>query len=161
MNRHYFNNDITVESVNNLVEKLQTIEGKIRLYFSTDGGDPTAMDFLLDFLNSRKEDITIILTDRIYSAGADILILFEGTIELNEHLDCILFHLLDRQKYAFRTDGYTANPKILARQDMEYNIKFAEKIKNKELLTDKQLKQFLQGKDVIIYKKQYKQWNLN
>lgn len=158
MNRHYFNNDITVENVNNLVEKLQTMEGKIRLYFSTDGGDPTAMDFLLDFLNSRKEDITIILTDRIYSAGADILVLFEGKIELNEHLDCILFHLLDRQKYAFRTGGYTASPKIMAKQDMEYNIKFAEKIKNKGLLTDKQLKQFLQGKDVIIYKEQYKQW---
>lgn len=160
MNRHYFNNDITVESVNNLVEKLQTIEGKIRLYFSTDGGDPTAMDFLLDFLNSRKEDITIILTDRVYSAGADIPILFDGKIELNEHLDCILFHLLDRHKYAFRTDGYTANPKILAKQDMGYNINFAEKIKNKGFLTDKQIKQFLQGKDVVVYREQFNKWKL-
>lgn len=160
MYRYYFSDDISVESINNLVEKLQAVDGKIRLYFSTDGGSPTAMNFLLNFLNSRKEDIVVVMTDRCYSAGADIPVLFEGKIEI-EDLDCVLFHLLDRQKYSFRVDGYTCNPKILAKQDMEYNKIFAEKIKKKGLLTDKQLKQFLLGHDVVVYQEQFKTWKLN
>lgn len=159
MYRYYFSDDITVESVNNLVEKLQGVEGKIRLYFSTDGGDPTAMNFLLNFLNSRKEDITVVLTDRCYSAGADIPVLFEGKTEIEE-LDVILFHVQDREKYSFRVDSYISNPKILAKQDKEVNIIFAEKIKKKGLLTKKQLKQFLNGRDVIVYKEQFKKWKL-
>ena len=158
--RYYFSDDINVENVNTLVEKLQAVEGKIRLYFSTDGGDPSSMNFLLNFLNSRKEYITVVVTDRCYSAGVDIFVLFEGRIEI-EDLDCMLFHVMDRQRYSYRVDGYTSDPKILAKQDKEYNINFAKKIKKKGLLTDKQLKQFLNGRDVIVYKKQFEKWKLN
>lgn len=44
MYRYYFSDDITVESVNTLVEKSQAVDFKIELYFSTDGGSPTAMN---------------------------------------------------------------------------------------------------------------------
>lgn len=160
MYSYYFENEITVESVNELVEKLQAVEGEIELWFSTNGGDSSAMNFLLSFLNRRKEDMTVVLTHRCYSAGADILVFFEGKIKIVE-LDAVLFHLSDREQYTFRKDDYTVNHKILAKQDKEYNLFFAKKIKEKGLLTDTQLKQFLQGRDVIVYQKQYEQWKLN
>jgi hypothetical protein len=160
MHSYYFNDEITVESVNELVEKLQTVEGKIELWFSTNGGSSSVMTFLISFLNRRKEDITVVLTDRCYSAGGDILVFFEGIIKIVE-LDAVLFHLADREQYSFRKDDYTVNHKILAKQDKEHNLLFAEKLKNKGLLTDSQLRQFLQGRDVVVYQKQYEQWKLN
>ena len=160
MHSYYFKNEITVESVNELVGKLQDIEGEIELWFSTNGGDSCAMKFLLSFLNRRKEDISVVLTNQCYSAGVDILLYFEGKIRIEE-LDAVLFHLADREKYRFRKDGYIVNFDILAKQDKEYNINFAKKLKEKNLVTDKQLKQFLKGYDVIIYQKQYEQWKLN
>jgi ATP-dependent protease ClpP protease subunit len=159
MYSYYFDNEITVESVNELVKKLQAVEGEIELWFSTNGGSSSAMTFLISFLNRRKEDVTVVLTNKCYSAGAYILLFFEGRIKIVE-LDAVLFHLTDREQYTFRKDDYTVNQKILAKQDKEYNLIFAKKIKEKGLLTDKQLKQFLQGRDVVVYKEQYDKWKL-
>jgi hypothetical protein len=159
MYSYYFDNEITVESVNELVEKLQAVQGEIELWFSTNGGSSSVMAFLLSFLNHRKEGITVVLTNKCYSAGADILIFFEGKIRIVE-LDAVLFHLTDREQYSFRKDDYTVNHKILAKQDKKYNIDFAKKIKEKGLLTDKQLKQFNKGKDVVVYAKQIKKWKI-
>ena len=44
---YYFNEVITKESINDLVEKITNTEGKINLWFSTEGGDVT-------YSNSRK-----------------------------------------------------------------------------------------------------------
>lgn len=159
MFRYYFDNDITVESVNNLVDKLQNKEGKIELYFSTNGGSPSAMNFLINFLNSRKEEITVVVTDGCYSAGADIFVYFEGKIR-TELLDCVVFHLLDRPSYSFRKDDYTYDSNIIKKQDNIYNLNFAEKIKERKLLTEKQLKNLLNGKDVVVYREQFKKWEL-
>ena len=52
------------------------------------------------------------------------------------------------------------NPKILSKQDKEYNINFAKKVKNKGLLTEKQLKNLLAGRDVVVYLEQFKKWKL-
>jgi hypothetical protein len=155
--RYYFDDDITVETTNNLVERLQAVESKIELWFSTNGGDTSAMSFFVRFLNSRKDDITVVLTDRVYSAGTFILTDFKGKIKIKD-LDAVLFHLVDRESYNLRKDGYTLNSKTLTKQDKEYNKIFAEKIKNKRLLTNKQLKQLLNGKDVVVYQKQLKKW---
>lgn len=158
---YYFNNEITTESVNELVEKLQYSEEKINLYFSTNGGSSPSMSFLISFFNSISDRLTIILTNRIWSAGTQILYEYNGEIKIDlEELDSILFHCADREVYNFRKDSTIDNPKILKKQDKEYNRKVAEKIKKKGLLTDKQLKQFLQGKDVVVYRKQFEKWKL-
>jgi hypothetical protein len=49
---------------------------------------------------------------------------------------------------------------ILKKQDKEYNLKTAKKIKEKEFLTDKQIKDFLKGRDVVIYKDTFSKWKL-
>jgi hypothetical protein len=161
---HYlFNEEITEESVNSLVEKLNSAEKdeKINLWFATNGGESSSMGFLVNYFNSIKDKLTITLTDRILSAGTSILTDFNGKVVLDlDDLDVILFHVADRESYRFRKDSTFHDAKILSKQDKEYNLNFAEKIKKKNLLTEKQLKQFLKGRDVVVYKEQFKTWKL-
>ena len=156
---HYFDESIEKESVNNLIDRLHGIQGEMTLYFSTSGGITSVMKALTTYLNSRKDEITVILTNRIYSAGTFILLDFKGKIKIQE-LDSILFHIADRETYNFRKDSYSVNHEILIKQDNEYNLKVAKKIKKKGLLTDKQLKDYLKGKDVVVYKEQFSKWKL-
>jgi len=152
---HFFSKDITVENINELITTLDTDE-KINLYFSTEGGSPSAMKFLIDFLNTKNVEITLV--DWVMSSGTLLFTDFNGKINLHEELDCILFHMFDRESYSLRK-GFL-NEKILTKQDLEGNKKFAEKIKNKGYLTNKQIKKFLKGEDVIIYKKTFSKWKV-
>lgn len=158
---YYFKQEITVDSVNELIDRLSSSQGDINLYFSTIGGCSSAMTFLIDYFNSIADRLTITLTHDVWSAGTQILVDFKGKIRLDlDELDSILFHCADRESYGIRKDSTICDIKILRKQDKEWNKNFAEKIKNKELLTPKQLKQYLKGKDVIVYKGQFKNWKL-
>ena len=161
---HYlFNEEITEDSVNNLVEKLESAdkEEKINLWFGTNGGSSSSMGFLVNYFNSIKDRLAITVTEKLLSAGTSILVDFEGKIILDlDDLDCILFHGADRESYRFRKDSTYHDTKILSKQDKEYNINFAKKVKNKKLLTEKQLKNLLAGRDVVVYLEQFKKWKL-
>lgn len=161
---HYlFNEEISEETVNNLVEKLESAdkEEKINLWFGTTGGNSPCMGFLVSYFNSIKDRLTITITERLLSAGTSILVDYEGKIVLDlDDLDCVLFHGADRESYRFRKDSTYTDSKILSKQDKEYNINFAKKVKNKGLLTEKQLKNLLAGRDVVVYKQQFEKWKL-
>ena len=161
---HYlFNEGISEETINSLVEKLESAdkEEKINLWFGTNGGSSSSMGFLVNYFNSIKDRLTITITEKLLSAGTSILVDFEGKILLDlDDLDCILFHGADRESYRFRKDSTYHDSKILSKQDKEYNINFAKKVKNKGLLTEKQLRDLLRGKDVVVYKQQFKKWKL-
>lgn len=160
---YLFNEEITEESVNSLVDKLSSAEKdeKIDLWFATNGGSSSCMGFLINYFNSIKEKLTITVTEKLLSAGTSILTDFYGKIIIDlDDLDCILFHAADRESYRFRKDSTFHNAKILSKQDKEYNLDFAKKIKKKNLLTDKQLKSFLKGSDVVIYRDTFKNWKL-
>ena len=161
---HYlFNEEITEDSVNNLVEKLESAdkEEKINLWFGTNGGSSSSMGFLVNYFNSIKDRLAITVTEKLLSAGTSILVDFEGKIILDlDDLDCILFHGADRESYRFRKDSTYHDSKILSKQDKEYNINFAKKVKNKGILTEKQLKNLLAGRDVVVYLEQFKKWKL-
>ena len=47
------------------------------------------------------------------------------------------------------------------KQDYEKNVIFAEKLKERGFLTDKQVTAFLKGKDVILYSKDFKNLKIN
>ena len=157
---YYFNDDITTETVNNLVDKLQAVdkEEKIELYFSTNGGCSSSMEFLVNYFNSIKDRLTITLTYYICSAGTAILEDFEGKIKI-ANLDYIMWHVCDRKEYNHRTNQ-SYNPKVIKQQDNKINLNFAKKIKNKGYLTNKQLKDFINGRDVYVYQEQIKTWKL-
>lgn len=154
---YYFCNDITVENVNDLVERLQDRE-KIHLWVDTEGGNADAFRFLLSFLNSRKEDIEITLIGIICSMGTHLLTDFRSKININEGLDCILFHKLDRETYSLRKQVIDSS--ILIKQDKETNDIFVQKLR-KLGLTEKQIKLYNSGKDVVLYKKDFHQLKLN
>lgn len=149
---HYFDDDINKETINTLVDKLQEVDGKINLYFTTLGGYKDAMMYLIYFLNQRKEDVTVILMNRIASAGTFLLTEFYGELKIDSGLDFILFHAFDRESYSIRKSDNICE-KTLTKQDIEGNKIFAKKLKQKGILTDKQIKQYLKGDNVVLYKK--------
>lgn len=154
MYSYYFEDKISNDSVNSLVEKLQAVGGKILLYFSTSGGYKDDMMYLIYFLNSRKEDITIIIMNRLASAGTLLFTEFKGEIKIDSGLDYVLFHAFDRESYSIRK--YDVCDKILTEQDMSGNKIFAKKLKKKNIFTTKEVKQFLKGNNIILYKKDFK-----
>lgn len=156
---YYFEQPINTETANALVDKLQN-EDNIDLFFSTTGGNSDAMDFIISFLNS-KQNVTIHLIDRLISAGTNLLLYFKGKIVIEDSLDFIVFHLSDREVYTLRNDPTGVNEKILLKQTNDHNIKFYNDLKAKNFLTEKQLKNFLKEVDVVVYKEQFKKWDLN
>jgi len=155
MYKTYFNDEITPESANELVDKLHSQEGEIELWFSTCGGDSAAMDFIISYLNSRKEELGVVLTERVCSAGTQLFLDFKGEIKIAE-IDYILFHYSDRDLPSKNIGKINVN--VLRKQDKQENKIFAKKLKKKKLLTAKQMKQFKKGEDIVIYKKQIMSW---
>ena len=68
MNNYFFSQDITIDNINNLVERLESSEGKFNLYFATDGGSPEAMTFLIQYMNTRKDEIEVKTVNEIDSS---------------------------------------------------------------------------------------------
>lgn len=129
---YYFNREITTETVNDLIDKLEHFDGEINLYFSTNGGHSPSMSFLISYFNSIKDRLTIVLTEDVWSAGVYILTDFYGKIKIDlDEMDSMVFHVADRESFNIRKDSNICNQRILAKQDKEYNKKLAEKIKNK------------------------------
>lgn len=155
----FFQDDIDKETVIELIDKLEQYQGQINLYFSTEGGCLTPMYFLIDYLNSRKDEITIHLVDELISAGTYLLTDFEGKIIIEDSLDLILFHKADRSVYTLRQNN-VIDEKILVQQTEAGNKRQQEKLKLLGL-NDKQLKLYSQGKDVVLYKKDFNQLKLN
>lgn len=154
---HYFDSEITKESVQSLIDHLHGCP-QIDLYFSTHGGEMTAMKVLIKFLNNHP-DINVYLTDLIASAGTFLLTDYTGNLFLDEGLELILFHLGDRPvEGQFRKT--TFNTQILFEQLQEENNKYVNKFK--ELgLNSKEIKRILEGDDVILYRKDFERLKLN
>lgn len=158
MHKHYFEESINKDSIVNLVNELELKQGKVELWFSTVGGETTAMDYLLSYLNYRYKEIEIIIVDRLVSVGCKLLTDFKGIIRLYNNLDFILFHKMDREQYVLRKQEVST--KILSKQDEIDNKIFAKKLK-KIGLTKKQINIFNKGKDLVLYRKDFKQLILN
>lgn len=152
MNTYFFDDNINPETINSLVEKLNTMQGEVDLWFTTEGGQTQSMEYLIHYLNSRKEEITVTVVDRLWSAGTLLLLDFEGKLKLGR-VDTIMFHMWDRQRYPLRKWQGMSDDKI-QKQDLENNLEMAKKLREKKILSKKQTKKFLRGEDVTLYKKE-------
>ena len=155
---YYFQDRIEKDNINSLIDKID-VDEEVHLYFSTDGGHYDTMQYFIDFLNS-KENIVVHLVECVMSSGCLLFTDFKGKIILEDGLDYLMFHVFDRQVYTLRKDGLI-DDRILKKQTRQLNENFAKKIKEKGLLTDKQLKKYINGFDVVIYKEQFDKWKLN
>lgn len=153
---YFFNEGINAETVNSLIDKLEGKE-EIVLYFGTDGGDCDPMRCLIKFFNSLGDNIEIVLTDALMSAGTMLLTDYKGRLT-HDGLDFILFHKWDRLVHNLRKSSIVSE-EVLNRQDDQNNKKFAKKLK-KLGLTKKQVRKYKAGKDVVLYKKDFHLINL-
>jgi hypothetical protein len=153
---YFFRDEITSESVQELIDILYNFQ-EVDLFFSTPGGELCAMTALIHYLNSRHEDIHILMTESIASAGTLLLIDFKGQVTLTEDLDYILFHTGDRLLNTTRKED--VDNKTLISQLRQFNLKFSYKL-SKLGLNEKQIKQFHSGKNVVLYRKDFNKLNL-
>lgn len=149
-NTYYYDNSINIDSVQELIDKLDSYNGKIDLFFETTGGTIDVMYYLIHYLNNRKQDITIYLIGEICSAGTLLLTEFKGKLVLHKNLEYILFHKWDRRIYTLRKTNSVDSSKLISFTD-EDNKNFVKKMK-KLGLTKEQIKIYNEGKNVVIYR---------
>ncbi len=151
-----FNDEITWEAVQELIDNMGNYYD-IDLFLATNGGTPCAMEALINYLNWRKDHVTVHLTDRICSTGVDILTDFEGEIVLSKNLDYLIFHIVDRSLYTLRTPF---EYKELVKQLQVENESDITKLRALGL-TEVELKKYKSGKDVFLYRKDFHRLNIN
>lgn len=151
-----FEDDICAETVQGLINELNNYT-KIDLFFSTNGGEAASMEALIHYLNGRKEDITIYLTNEICSAGTFLLVYFEGCVLISKNLDFILFHSIDRAMLS-RRKSPVSRVELLKQLD-ELNLETVERFR-KLGLTEKEIKRYKAGHDVILYRKDFSRLNI-
>lgn len=154
---YYFNEEIDTETVQDLIDNLSNYPA-IDLFITTPGGISTAMYVLLHFLNNHP-DIRIYLTGYIASAGTFLLTNCNKEIIIHDDLDWILFHMGDRSiEGQFRKNPIDHN--ILYNQLKLENEKWANKFANLGL-NKKEIKSYLEGNDVVLYKDDFKRLKIN
>ena len=148
---HYFDNEFTVETVQELIGVLAAVPS-VDLFISTPGGELPAAKVLMHFVNNHH-DIKIFLTGYIASAGTFFLVDCDKEVVLTEELDWILFHQGDRE-FGGRFRKNSIDRDVLYEQTKVTNEKFVEKFKRLGL-TSKEIKLFMAGEDVILYRKDF------
>ena len=154
---HYFDNEITSESVQELIGILSAVPS-VDLFITTPGGELPASKILLHFINQHP-DIKIFLTGYVASAGTFFLTECDKEVYLTDDLDWILFHMGDRN-FGGRFRKEPLNQEILFEQLKATNEVWANKFKRLGL-TSKEIKDFLKGEDVILYKKDFHRLKIN
>ena len=154
---YYFNNEINTETVNELIGILSAVPS-VDLFMTTPGGEMPAASVLMHFINNHP-DINIYLTGYIASAGTFFLTDCVKPVYLTESLDWMLFHMGDRE-FGGRFRKEHINADILYEQLKDKNKEQAEKYK-KLGLTTKEIKDYMKGEDVILYKKDFKRLKVN
>lgn len=154
---YFFEDEITIESVNELMSILVAVPS-VDLYFSTNGGEMSAMNALIHFINNHF-DINIYLTNSICSAGTFLLIDCTKPIYITEGLFYIMFHLADMD-FGGKFRKRTINEDKLFEQLKELNNIYADKFR-KLGLTAKEMKAYLNGEDVVLYRNDFKRLKLN
>jgi len=154
---YYFDNEITTETVQELIDILYQYEA-IDLYICTPGGEGPAMNALINFIN-KHSDIKIYLSNYIASAGTFLLTDCNKEIIITPDLEFILFHLGDRSvEGQFRKQ--TVNSNILYKQLKNLNDNLVGKCR-KLGLNEKELNEILKGEDLVLYPKDFRRLKLN
>lgn len=148
----YFDDHINVQTVLGLIKEIEAQEA-VDLYFSTEGGEVDAMNVLIHSLN-RHPDIEIFITSVLGSAGTHLFVYCDRKIHLTKGLDYIFFHCTDRESYNIRKSRYI-DKEIVMQQDIEHNKDLAKRFR-KIGLTEEEIKSYLEGEDVTLYRKDFK-----
>lgn len=152
-----FDEQINSETVQALIDNL-IMYPAVDLFLSTPGGEMSSMHALIHFINGHN-DINIYLTDIVASAGTFLLVECDKPIYFTEGLEVLLFHMGDRPiEGAFRKRKI--DEKELYNQLKETNEQYAKKF-TRLGLNKKEIKSYLDGDDVILYRKDFPRLKIN
>ena len=143
-----FEDDISPTTVQDLIDDIHDHDN-VRLYFSTDGGMLIDTMALIDYLNSRGDSLTLILSGYLQSAGGIILEKFTGKVELSYAFEFVDLHLVDRETLNFRDK--LINSKLVSSAE-RWNIDYINWWKKFYKLTAKEVRELKEGKDIRIYR---------
>ena len=146
-----FDEDITADGVNNLINQIHGLE-EVDLFFSTDGGNPNYMKALINFLNFYEGNLRVFLNHIVASAGVTMLTEFKGAKNIDE-LDILMLHATDR--FTGNTRRSKAETICIERdkENLQKDLKFLKKFG----LSEKELLKYQAGKDVILSNKRVRQ----
>lgn len=75
----YFEDDISKETINDLIQEIDTEEFNIDLFFSTKGGISSVMNCFVHYANQLPSDkLTIYFTEQVMSAGVSLMRDYKG-----------------------------------------------------------------------------------
>lgn len=161
MNRQtlFFDDQIDSESVNALIYLMKNNKRPIDLFFSTVGGSISAMDALIHHINNNMTDIRIYLTGVVASAGTFMLIKCNKPVTITDNLLFFLFHTIDMSVETMTRKEDVSSKELKKQLDIANKV-LAEKY-SKLGLTDKEIKSFLKGEEVVLYYKDIDRLTLN
>jgi len=145
-----FNNCIDLENITRLIYSLELHKNeKIKLYFSTWGGESALADVLIDYINSRSSDIELVCFGGIQSAGFSILM----STNCEKKILDTCWGMAHKGKFII----YSKFLRIFPNKSVKYkqkltkaeNDKFLKKCKNFGISENK-LKDIYEGKDVYF-----------
>jgi len=151
-----FNNEISKGSVSELIYQLEEFrDSNIDLFFSTEGGSLVYAEVLLHYLNTHcVQNVTLIFTSLIASAGVIMMTDYKGKKLLSEWLDVVVLHAIDRTELGHtRLQKYERN---FITKDKKYSSELLKKLTKAFKLTNKEQDRFNKGKDVILEEKDLK-----
>ena len=156
---YFFNGRIEAESVNRLISAITQSEEKVNVYFCSSGGDCSAGEALVEFLNFNTGKVILTLVNYCCSTAVDVFSNFKGKVKVHPSLYYVTIHKVDMPIQSERKDNFLDENKLL-KYMREENKEYA-KIMPSLGFTPKEIRTYTQGHDVIIYKEDFKRMKFN
>lgn len=154
----FFDAPISSETVNDLIYLFKNNKRPIDLFISTPGGEMAAARVLINHINKNMDDINIYLTGTICSAGTFFLTDCTKPVFVTEDLLFLLFHTIDMPQETMTRKEDISSKELKKQLDIDNKV-LAEKYQ-KLGLTDKEIKSFFKGEEVVLYRKDFHRLNI-
>ena len=149
----FFEDVLDAESVNALIYLISKSKKPVDLFISTQGGSLSAAKVLLHHINNNVEDINIYLTGYVASAGTFFLTDCTKPVYITPDLIFLLFHTIDMPQETMTRKEDVSSKEMKKQLDADNKVLLE---KYRELgLNEKELKSFLKGEEVVLYRKDF------
>ena len=152
----YFDDDITIESVRELITIIEeSNSNKFTIYFTSNGGTIPSADVLINFINKNPKKYTFISSWFISSAAFLIMYKIKCKKKILDNTHAIIHLYSSTLEYRLQKDAHSMEyylTKNLKKSNKKF-IKFLKKIN----ISKKNIEKIEKGKDVILNTKELRQ----
>lgn len=151
MKKFFFLNDsLKKETINEIIAFLNENDGELGIFFDSPGGEQSVAMILNRIFSEQKERITLIASGDLSSAAFFVFFMFTGKREI---LDLTVgeWHM-SRTDIEMFSNGKIKGEwnKFCRKRVKEYEEKFIKSFNKKIGLSDKEMKDFYNGEDIIF-----------